>query len=120
MHGALTKPSQAMVILACLACVRFHDDSTIPPALSFRHVLLPTPANGLCFWSCLWLATVATEAEVLGWHLRSRNAQGFASVEDSKWELQVVKDWACKLCLLDATRSRVMKGQSAEDGDIAP
>ena len=76
--------------------------------------------NGICFWTCLWMAKAASQAEILGWHIRPRSALGFSSFEDTQKEVKAVKAWASQLPMMpEDTRERLEQGHSAEHGDIA-
>ena len=105
-----------MVILACLAC---DSADSIPPQLASNCLILKVPSNGICFWTCLWLAKAASQAEILGWHIRPRSALGFSSFEDTQKEVKAVKAWASQLPMMpEDTRERLEQGHSAEHGDI--
>lgn len=111
---------EAMVILAVLSCVEFFGDDAIPPQMSMPYNMVRCSANGHCFWSCLFLATGASEKQFLGWAQRPRNQQGFTSGNDAKAEEAAVKHWALQLSMPDECRHRFDSQHSAEEADIAP
>ncbi|CAK9086713.1 unnamed protein product [Durusdinium trenchii] len=96
-----------MVILAVLSCVEFFGDDAIPPQMSMPYNMVRVPANGHCFWSCLFLATGASEKQFLGWAQRPRNQQGFTSGNDAKAE--EAAEWAAAALKL---RILVVTGQA--------
>ena len=108
------------MLLACLGCVEFFEANNIPPQLTSTPMILKVPPNGICFWSCLWLSTAASRAEILGWHMRPRSRLGFASFEETQTESNVVKTWAKQLPMIPQdTLDRLLNNHSAEDQDIA-
>lgn len=111
---------QALVLLATLASIEFYPECQIPPSLSSKTTVIPVPADGSCFWSCLWLATEATPAEVFGWFKRPRNKVGMPSSKDGFAELQKVKSWAHSLesRMHRFCQQRLKHGLSAEHEDI--
>jgi len=113
-------PNSALVLLATLASIEFYPESKIPPQLGSKTTIIPVPADGMCFWSCLWLATEATVAEVYAWFKRPRNRVGMASSKDGAVEMQRVKDWANSLApkMHRWCQQRLKNGLSAEHEDI--
>lgn len=94
-HGCC---SQGMVILAMLSCVEFYDKALTLNYLPAPVVTVPVPANGLCLWSCLYLAAAATPREQFIWFNRSRNTQGMPhSPEHLNEETKKVRRWALGL-----------------------
>lgn len=111
-----------MVLLAVLASVHFWDDDAIPPILAFPWVKIKVPADGRCLWSSLWVATVASPAQVLSWSRRPRNQTGFSSGGDIQVEKNLVWDWLKQFLdkMNASTRERVEKSIPAEDPDLVP
>ena len=112
-----------MVLAAVLAVTEFCPDDTIPASLP-QVFQLPVQANGLCFWSCLYLACQASDREKWLWLSRPRSATGFpefasvATLEDT-----LVTEWALSLNdgnLPCETRDRIEKKESAIHSDIEP
>lgn len=113
--------SKAMVILAMLASIEFFHSEGVPPSMPNEYVVIPVQANGLCFWSCLWLFNAATTAELLGWWARPRNASGYPTPDECSWERSTVFRWACDLhvhSMPESCRQRLLQEQSVEDEDI--
>ena len=110
-----------MVLLAVLASTEFYQPEGIPPTLQHKHLVLSVQSNGLCFWSCCWLFLEASTKQLIGWHHRSRNAQGFPGPPQCDWERDIVKNWAMKIFgMPEPCKQRVMEEHSAEDEDIEP
>ena len=110
-----------MVYLAILASIELTHSEGIPPQVPSKFVLVPVQANGLCFWSCMWLYFRATVKEILGWYFRSRNTGGFPSPSESDMERRCVRTWAQDLFQMpDECKHRVLHELSAEDEDIDP
>lgn len=108
-----------MVVLALLASIEFYEDVSPTPQLNHKFVEVNVPANGLCFWACLWLGTQAYTDEIIAWFSRPRNQTGFTSGADGKREEQIVWDWVSKLAPMPKScHDRVAKKQSAEKEDI--
>ena len=114
--------SQALVILAVLGSIEWHDECKLPPQLSFPHTRIRIPADGRCLWYCLWLGTEAMIEQVYAWHQRPRSRVGFASGEDGAIEKRTVTAWLNRLsaempreCL-----RRAQKQECAVHADLAP
>lgn len=108
-----------MVILAVLASLEFHDPFGIPESLNHDHLIVPVQANGLCFWSCLYLVCQAAPPEVIGWFKRPRNEQGFPQGKDVDVEKRLVSEWALQIHDMPHDCSeRIKGGHSAEHSDI--
>ena len=106
-------------MLAVLASVEMYEHVQPPPQLNYKFLELRVPADGQCFWSCLWLSQEARTEEMVAWFVRPRNSQGFALGVVQKRESQVVSRWALQLeNMPDATRARLKQKQSAEDEDL--
>ena len=114
-------PNAGMVILATLASVEFFDHVKIPTQLNHQFVELRVAADGLCFWSCLWLSVVANSCETVAWHIRPRNASGFAAGDHCETERKVVFEWAHSFSatMSSSCRKRLEGHISVEDEDIA-
>ena len=91
---------KGMVILSALACIQLFDERTQQLQ---NEVTLPesepiqTPSDGLCFWSCMYLAIQAAPKDVFAWHAQPRNANGFPAPERAKTEQDAVFLWAMNL-----------------------
>lgn len=110
-----------MVILSVLGTVHFFTPSSMPKRIPWSFVM-PVQANGLCFWSCLFLATKATAQEKFFWHHRERNEQGFPAYKEIvEEEDQKVLDFALGLHgLPEGTRERILQRHSVIPEDIDP
>ena len=111
------------MLLAALCSVRLYKNGERPPALPQDSVLLRVPADGLCFWSSLFLARAATPDQLQGWYMRPRTSSGFGSPEEIQLERQMVVDYLSELRLKDmpeATWNRIAKWKSAVHSDIEP
>ena len=107
------------MLLAVLASVEFHTLSALPPRITHSFTIIPTAADGLCFWSCLWLACAASLRDVYSWFIRPRTKSGFAQGNDGAWEKKIVQSWALSLpSLPKATEERIRRAHSAEHDDI--
>lgn len=107
-------------MLATLASIELYTEKDAPPCLSHEYLLISVAADGLCFWSCLWLGVAASNIEVLGWHRRPRSEQGFTQGNDAELERSVVREWALQLPNMPSDcRDRIQKSHSAEHEDIA-
>jgi len=81
---------------------------------------VPIPADGRCLWASIWLGAVASEVELLGWYLRSRNESGVAMhKEDAARETSMVLDWASALeGMPNKIRERLVCGISSQHEEL--
>ena len=115
--------AKGIVLLATLSCVELYTTTAMPSKLYGPNVVLPVQANGLCFWACLFLSTKATHLQLLGWHSRPRNSQGFPSPEECTMEDDVVTRFALAINGGDLPvrcRGRICFRDSAVHEDMAP
>ena len=116
--------AKGMVLLAALSCIRFYGKDTPPAQLPAFEALRVNP-DGLCFWSCLYLAQEASPARVLGWYSTPRLSNDAASGDEGKRQTEEVRDFALKLdepqsAMPRRCRRRVITGESANISDIEP
>lgn len=116
----ILRPSfQALVLLATLASVEMFDGIKPPPQLLHKFTTVRVAPDGLCLWSCLWLAKKAYMDDVVSWFHRPRSEGGFALGADCRREAKVVFNWACGLEDMPAScRERLEKRVSAEEEDL--
>ena len=110
-----------MVLAAVLAVTEFFLEEAMPKWMpEVFHI--GVAADGLCFWSCLYLGCKASQRQKWLWYHRPRNAQGFATSETgAKNEEMTVKVWAEGLNggnLPPETKERLLKMDSARHEDL--
>lgn len=110
-----------MVLAAVLAVTEFFVEEAMPkPMPEIFHV--PVAADGLCFWSCMYLGCKASQRQKWLWYHRPRSAQGFATSESGAHnEEMIVKTWAEGLNggdLPPETKGRLLKKESANHDDL--
>ena len=112
-----------MVILAALTSIELYAEDNKPPRVG-PAVLVRVPADGLCFWSCLYLAANATPRELWAWNKRSRNTLGFPANQEYAVEQDKVFLWALglsRICNIEwpsCTKHRMRNKRSAEHEDM--
>ena len=120
-----------MVILAALACIELYDDESMDTKeiqLPAESIVIQTASNGLCFWTCLYLAVQASPPEVFAWFVQPRNTNGFPSATRMKEEDQTIYLWAMGLKQVfqdhhpmpEGTRHRLRNKISATHEDMDP
>lgn len=83
-----------MVLAATLASVQFYTALEIPRPLPESFMMAVQP-NGLCFWSCMFLASSASKRAKWLWRMRPRSEQGYpTSSEAADEEVKLVTSWA--------------------------
>lgn len=110
------------MLLSVLATVEFYTPFNIPRAMPESSFVVKTQANGLCLWSCLFLAAGATRREKYFWIIRQRNSSGFGDPGNDQKEAKTVQTWALSLNdgnVPEGCRLRILKGESAVHEDIA-
>lgn len=112
--------TKAIVVLAVLACVEFYPFDKLPPRILWNYKLVTVPGDGRCMFSSVWLGTVATQKQQVGWYLRKRNQCGFCMDSvDAKREETMVMDWASNLPdMPQKTRARLQCGESSTHEDL--
>ena len=112
-----------MVLAATLASVQFFTALQIPQPLRESFLMAVQP-NGLCFWSCMFLASSASKRTKWLWRMRPRSEQGYPTSSDSAdEETKLVTTWALSINggkLPEATKKRILKEESAIQQDIEP
>ena len=110
------------MLLSVLACIELYPDDKLPPRLNFSYKLVEVPADGRCFWSCLWLGSQATKFQLYAWYHRKRNPQGIAEgKEDAGREKDLVCHWALRLVdMPQSCHNRLMRGECAQQSDADP
>ena len=122
-----------MVILSALSCIELYDVPLPDPSAASdswtgvpaESVAVFVPANGLCFWSCLFLAIQCSPKDLFAWYAQPRNSSGFCAPTRAKWEEDTVFLWAMGLKNLlpehpmpKETRLRIRSKASAVHQDI--
>ena len=116
------RSAQGMVVAAVLAVTEFFpEQKVIPRAVPDFHLVGVHP-NGLCFWSCLFLACGATAQQKWLWYHRPRGDQGYpTSSENKEYEAMLVDEWLLTICDDDtpkATLDRIRRQESAVHEDF--
>lgn len=123
-----------MIILSALSCIELYDVPLPDPTpasdackgVPAESVVVLVPANGICFWSCLYLAVQCAPKDLFAWFVQPRNSTGFCSPTRAKFEEDTVYLWAMGLKNLfpghpmpKETRLRLRSKTSATHEDIA-
>lgn len=123
-----------MVILSALSCIELYDVPLPDPSaandswkgIPAECVVVSVPANGICFWPCLFLAVQCAPKDLFGWFVQPRNSSGFCTPSRAKFEEDTVYLWAMGLKNLfpahpmpKETRLRLRSKHSATHEDIA-
>ena len=110
-------PNSALVLLASLACADFYPQ---PARLPFGFQLVRVPADGRCFWACLYLSVKASNIDLFAWYHRGRTQSGVAlGKKDQENENDAVMQFAMQLTDVPSDcRDRLVKGISVKHADM--
>ena len=121
---AVSLLAKGMVLLSALGSIELFD---------FPQMVLPSgsgvvqvPADGLCFWSCLFLALAASPEQLWAWHMLPRSATGFPDSATYAEQKSRITMWALDIGRMigqqmpPETRRRIYKHESAEHEDLDP
>lgn len=111
---------EAMVLLAVLCTVDFLPKSCLPPSIHWNYELVHVPADGRCFWYCIFVATQLSMRGLFGWSKRPRSSLGFCGGQDEITEREMMLNWLTRLDLPDQIRQKITKAESVEDEEIDP
>ena len=120
--GVAFYPTEGMVMLAALACVELFEDLQIQSYLPSPCLVNKVQADGLCFWSCLYVHLVASKRQQYFWFHRSRNLQGIPlDSKQAQEESRTVREWALQIgegSMPEDVKKRIQAGESAQHEDI--